>query len=378
VDRDLYLRGENTLTLRAAVITTAIIGASVAAARIFAGFPPGPLPPFERMLTAPADTLDAKLPPDRVLERERAALPRLRTRGQFFELETGERWTAIETSDFNLLARYLNGEDIRPVLAQRAEIGFNLLRVWTLMDLQQFGIGRLRLEEHPDLYQKLPAFLELCAERKLYVELTAYTGINDPNHWTALLSAVASSPNVIVELVNELDQNSDEPDHLGRVFDLNRFARPPPPILASHGSNGSQARPVQPFWDYATFHTNGAPEEQRRVGHDALQIWNGPTLTNETSRHPDSVRDRNKAFDAAAGAALLAAGSAFHSVHGKSSQLFEGIELELAKAWVAGARSVPLECQTGAFVQRQDLQGPSTLTVYQRGDDPRCLVTIRR
>jgi hypothetical protein len=322
--------------------------------------------------------LPAGLPPDRVLEWDRVTLPRLRTRGQFFELETGERWTAIETSDFNLLARYLNGEDIRPVLAQRAEVGFNLLRVWTLMDLGQFGIGRLRLEEHPDLYQRLPAFLELCAERKLYVELTAYTGINDPNHWTALLAAVASSPNVIVELVNELDQNSDEPDHLGRVFDLNRFERPPPPILVSHGSNGSQARPVQPFWDYATFHTNGAPEEPRAVGHDASQIWSGPTLTNETSRHPDNVRDANQAFDAAAGAALLAAGSAFHSVHGKNSHLFEGLELELAKAWVAGARSVPLECQSEPFVHRQDLQGPSTLTVYQRGDDPRCLVTIRR
>src|SRR5258706_7318427 len=193
-NRDFHLRGAKKLTLRAAVIATVIIGVWMAATRSFVGFPPASSPSIERMLPAPADIpvsatlLDATrlpvgLPPDRVLERDRVKLPRLRTRGQFFKLETGARWTGIEASDFNQVARYLNGEDIRPVLAQRAEVGFNLLRVWTLMDLGQFGIGRLQLEEHPDLYQRLPAFLELCAQRKLYVELTAYPGINDPNHW---------------------------------------------------------------------------------------------------------------------------------------------------------------------------------------------------
>ena len=316
--------------------------------------------------------------PERILERERPTLPRLRTRGQFFELETGERWTAIEASDFNLLARYLSGEDIRPILAQRAELGFTLVRVWTLMDLQQSAVGRLRLEEHPELYERLPAFLNLCADYGLYVELTAYTGINDPDHWTRLVAAVAETTNVMLELVNELDQNTDEPDHLGRVFDLSRFQRPPPPILASHGSNGSQQQPVLPHWSYATVHTNGAPEEARKVGHSAWEIWAGPTLTNETSRHADNASSLAHAYDAAAGAALLAAGSAFHSIHGKNSALFEGLELELAKAWVAGARSVPLDCQDRPYAHRQDLEGPTELRVYQRGSDPRCIVRIRR
>src|SRR5215471_622358 len=141
-------------------------------------------------------------------------LPRLVVNGQMFMQETGTPFTAVECSDFNLLARYLNGENIRPILADRA--GFNMLRVWTLMELSQWGIGDLTLEQHPDLYDQLPRFCDLCASYGKYVELTAYTGINDPQHWSRLGLAVQACSNVIVELVNEDDQNH-EPDALGRV-----------------------------------------------------------------------------------------------------------------------------------------------------------------
>lgn len=69
-------------------------------------------------------------------------LPRLVVNGAFFALATGERWTAIQCSDFNLLNRWQHGEDIVPVLEQRRAAGFNLLRVWTLYDLEAAHIGR--------------------------------------------------------------------------------------------------------------------------------------------------------------------------------------------------------------------------------------------
>src|SRR2546426_7962277 len=51
----------------------------------------------------------------------------------------------------------------------------------------------------------------------------------------------------------------------------------------------------------------GAVEEQRKIGHNAMEIWGGPTLTNETSRCPevgmwrgaDPARTAALAFDSA-------------------------------------------------------------------------------
>jgi hypothetical protein len=100
-------------------------------------------------------------------------LPRLTVRGQFFAAD-GQPFTAIEASDFNLYARYLAGDDISPVLAQRQAAGFNLLRVWLLYDVA--NIGRLIPAEHADFYARLPAFLRLCASYGLRVELTVFTG----------------------------------------------------------------------------------------------------------------------------------------------------------------------------------------------------------
>jgi hypothetical protein len=307
-------------------------------------------------------------------------------RGQFFALETGARWTGIEASDFNLLNRYLDGEDIEPILHQRAGLGFNLLRVWTLYDLEAAGIGRLLLTDHPDLYARIPAFCDLLAQHGLYVEFTAYTSTWDPQHWGRLGAAVQGKTNVLLELVNE---EAIPVNHI----DLTLFA-PIPGVLCSHGSNGSQDGPVTPYWQYATFHTNGAPEEQRKVGHNSMEIWNGPTITNETSRFPDVgmwarhndesepawlERVRRLACDAAAGAALLAAGSCFHSARGKTSQLWQDAELEAAQAWAAGARSVDLECQRGPYLHRSDLEGSGILRVYERPvAGHACIVKIGR
>lgn len=292
-----------------------------------------------------------------------AALPHLRVRGQNFEQENGARWTAIQCSDFNLLNRFQHGENIRPILAQRSAAGFNLLRVWTLYNAATIGVSFTDID-----YARVPAFVRLCASYGLYVELTAYVQpeLQDPSHWTRLsLAAVACTPRPLLEAMNEQDQHP-----------IALPLWPAPGVLCSHGSNGSQAIPVQPFWDYATFHTNGAFEEQRKVGHNAMELSSGPVLTNETSRYPDvrgglwtgdPERDKARAFDAAAGAALLCAGSCFHSVHGKTSELWDTNELAVAQAWTRGARSIPLSAQGQDYSHRQDLEGTGILRVYQRG-----------
>jgi len=308
-------------------------------------------------------------------------LPRLRVRGLVFERETGEPITLIETSDFNLYARFLADEDIEPVLIDRE--GFNLLRVWLSYPAIPL-IGQLDPFAHEDFYGRLPAFVRQAGAHGLYVEFTAFAGPGwmahdrQREHWRQTVDALQSLP-VLLELANE----NDVPGNAGLVSDLPR----PVGVLASHGSNGAEARPVEPYWDYVTYHTNGAFEEQRKVGHNGWEMGGDiPALTNETSRFPDvgmwagapAERRTQLAYDSAAGAALLSAGSCFHSVHGKDSTVFDAAEKAVAQAWIAGAQSVPLACQDGGYEHLSALEGPDDLRVYRRGGDNACLVRIRR
>jgi hypothetical protein len=297
-----------------------------------------------------------------------AKLPNLVTYKQFLREDSGKPITMIGCSDFNLLNRFASGQDITPILLDRQ--GANYLRVWTAYDIP--GIGTMKVCP----YDKISTFVALCAYYGFRVEFTAYTGINDPNHWNKLiLACLECSTLPLLELVNELDQNTNEPDDQGRVFDLSLYQKPVSNLLISHGSNGSEAWPVTPYWDYVTFHTNGANEWWRKNGHNAMEIWNGPSLTDESTRCPDNDSDPAHYYDAAAGGALLCAGTLFHSVEGKQSILFEGTSRVAFNHHVGGAKSVNLDCQEGNYSHRTDLEGPDDLRVYQRGNE---IVHIRK
>src|SRR6185503_16418425 len=77
--------------------------------------------------------------------------------GHVLRLQDGTRWTAIETSDFQLYQKFLAGIDVRAILRQRADLGFNLVRV--------FGMARnlfdLNPVKHPSYYAQLGPFCEL-------------------------------------------------------------------------------------------------------------------------------------------------------------------------------------------------------------------------
>lgn len=294
-------------------------------------------------------------------------LPRLQIVGEFFRLETGQPWTAIEASDFNLFNRFLSGEDIEPILKQRADAGFNLLRVFTAFHVA--GIGHLTPREHADYYAKIPAFADAAARHGLYVEFTGFTGPYDAilptdadkiAHWNHLVDAVANSTNVLLELINEYNNGPN----LGVPLDQ---MRRPTATLASHGSSIVGSLPLQPFWDYATVHW----DDPRKIAHDGMSDvadpFHVPALVNETMRFPDNMQSVQLACDSGGGAALLAAGSAFHSVHGKTSELWqEPVELAAAQAWARCAKEVPLIYQRGDYRHRADLEGPDVIRAYSR------------
>jgi hypothetical protein len=161
-------------------------------------------------------------------------LPRIVRNGAFFALTTGERWTAIQTSDFDLLNRWQHGEDIHPIWAQRAGVGFNLQRVWTLYNLAAANIGTFLDID----YARIPEFLQDASRYGMWIEFTACTSTERRDHWDRLVAACQGSTNVTLELVNE---GTLAVNHI----DMDRYARPsgvPFPRWPRRGQDSPSAR----------------------------------------------------------------------------------------------------------------------------------------
>lgn len=273
-------------------------------------------------------------------------------------------FAVICTSDFNLYNRWFSGEDVEAVRDQRHELGFNSVRWWTAYDIP--GIGRCD-PHRPGFYRRIPEFMDWLG---LYAEVTAFTGPYPffPNqqsmidHWNALDDALNGVTNLLdLEAVNE----GDNGPNLGVPLML---LRRPVGKIASHGSAIQDAPPMEPHWDVAGYR---APFDQwqRKVGHNAMEwanTWNIPVWTNEYPR-TDNDPNPDHWYDGAASSVLLCAGAGtFHSPSGKNSTLFTGQELVCAQAFIAGARSVPLEFQDGQYIVNNPPYPDGVIRIYER------------
>jgi hypothetical protein len=302
-----------------------------------------------------------------------SAIGTLGIAGQFFTMD-GQPFTLIESSDFSLLKRALDGEAIDPILSDRAALGFNTLRIWLLnQSVIRWRNGyddgqRIHPADYPDFYDVLRWLVGRCADHGLCCDLTIFTSCGSlmpekaeqQQHLDSTAWAVRDLSTVILSLVNEADQWDNA------TADLTR----PAGVLITRGSNGADSVPPQHDapWDAEEYHSNDLNEWQRKVGHNAME-WadqsKRPCWSSENTR-PD--RDGSDAHfeDAAEGAALLCAGACFHSNQGKYSTLYSGRDLSAARAWVNGAQSVPLEFQRGLYHHRTDLEGPDCIRAYER------------
>jgi hypothetical protein len=286
----------------------------------------------------------------------------------WFNTSDGQPWHQRGCSDFRLLQMFLAGEDIEPLLRERAAVGFNQLRVFLMCDL----MFHLYPQEHPDYLPKLGQFLDRLGAHGLGSELTVLVdatrvmpGLADQLAlWSQVGVVVRGRPQTMVELVNENDQA------------INTIAAIAFPrldgVICSRGSNGADAPPVGcswrlngdgqivgmnvdlPLWDYISQHPSRTTDWPRRVGHNTMDwtdVTHTPGTTNETCR-PDQGRGPIPSdwFDAAANAALLCAGATMHSDAGKSSRLFNAQERACADAWIAGARAVPQAFRKGRYI----------------------------
>lgn len=334
-------------------------------------------------------------------------LPRLVTRGQFFALDTGERWTRIGLNEHQLLDRWMHDRALyEAVLAQRESIlvdgtrAFNTLRIFSMCFRRVDGqLQACPVTFDAAYYVELRAMLDDLNRRRWYVDLVVFGSaprlMPDPaqrlRHWTAIGEAVQGASNVMVNLGNELD-------HPANYFDTAPFQRLPG-VIVSRGSGMTRSAPPrhEAPWDFELYHTNEAPEWQREA-HNAMEFSQGaeqirasrlPIVVDENKRYPDATFNLEHAHDAAAAIALLTAGGDLHCDHCRYSELWDAREVQAAQAWATGARSVPLACQAGPYSHpitlenRPELPGydprwPSYLRVYDRpvaGFD--CVVKIR-
>lgn len=162
--------------------------------------------------------------------------------GHFYDVHG--RWFWKGASDFCLYKRFLEGEDIRPLVRQRRAAGANVLRVL----MQMHYICRFYPREYPAYYDRLLEFNGLLYEEGMRWEATVYADEQEVRsgrgHWDRLTSILAGAPNVFVELVNEHQKNSINP---------NDFQQPSG-LISSQGSSLSDTAPPQPGWDYHTWH----------------------------------------------------------------------------------------------------------------------------
>lgn len=300
--------------------------------------------------------------------------PNLVIDGQFFRHADGRRYTGIMTSDFSLPKRYLEHEDVRPLLMDRALLGFNELRQWILNEsvVGQVYPGGIHPNQYHDFYPRLRALWQLCGSYGFAVEVTAFTSC-DPlmprledqrEHWLRTQDAAGGLGNVRLELVNEYDWGEGQ-----NAPDRSLWSMRPHGIIASSGSAVAGAQTATPVWDYGSYHSNGLDEWQRKCAHNAMEdvalAFGIPGTSNENTRYPDDEQSTVHAYDAAAGAALLCAVSCFHSQAGKYSRPFDDVERACAEAWVAGAKSVPLEFQAGVYGHPSELEDHVNQTILR-------------
>jgi hypothetical protein len=233
------------------------------------------------------------------------------------------------------------------------------------------SVGHILPSEHPDFYTRLREFVGAVGGYGLYLELTVFTqtqtlmpALADQQHHLDSTLAALGDAFVFIEGVNENDShdNSIDPNL--------QFNKPAGATLdLCTGSNGSDAWVVLPVRESARYHSNDANEWQRRCAHNGMEMADAfgvPAISNENTR-PDHDGNPIHFFDAAAGAALLSAGSCYHCNDGKNAEIFKGQDRDFAVQWVAGAKSIDLTQRVFGYIHRTDLETGDVIRAYQRG-----------
>ena len=287
----------------------------------------------------------------------------------------GQAWRWIGASAFLLGARIALKQDVRPFLDWAQQTGFNVLRVFTAMDIvpKQRGMDAFILNN--DQVQQL---LETVNRRGMYVELTVGDmQILMPDHDAQRRYFESIQPGLNPrETCNEPFKNGVDVARMGRIgsgFQASGNYRFDEKVI-----DGVLVQTMPGVLDYLTYH-NDRKDEWPRTPHSNEEIHDGwraivssgphrgkrvffegahvPVVGDEpTGAAEDPVGNSRSNvpadfFDFAASSALMCAGATFHSSDGISTVVPGPIQQACARQFVAGMAAIPLDAPFGRYTR---------------------------
>lgn len=278
----------------------------------------------------------------------------IRVAGKTFRRPDGTVYRWASATDFLLFKRYLDGENIDPILTDRTGEGASMVRVLGMCT----NITLFNPSSYPSYLSALPDFAGKLATFGLDLEFVVFADAqNLPNYnefseqrdWLPQVAgALSSSPNAILELVNEYAQNGVDPS-----------VHSQPGGILSAKSSGDDETPNLPPWDYATFHAPRDNEWPRKSKNamDIADFLGRPVINDEPigaaeAAIPGSRSDQpNDFYWFAAVGMLLAGGGTFHSQDGLTSVPWGPVQRACAQAFYAGINVIPLDITTGQYTR---------------------------
>jgi hypothetical protein len=285
------------------------------------------------------------------------ALQPLHADGRIFRTADGQpfRWKGV--SAFQLLDRYVRGEDLAPFL--NAYRGYNVLRVWPYVPVSDWGAKAWGAPPAGVIRD----FIAAMGSQGFYVELTLLTS-DDAEHlaWAQAIVPQVTDGGCPAGLL--LEAGNEPTTHKS----INTAALRG--VLAASGclyASGDYEDSSRAFGSYLVAHTSRDAEWPRRA-HDALEYFGGggpnapsdpahrvPVVLDEPAKLQDVGGDRVKDWRAYFGAAsLLGAGATFHSESGKWALPPTPEEMQLALAALDGLNAFPADAPNGPYSRPDD------------------------
>ena len=185
----------------------------------------------------------------------RTPLRRLHMYRQLFVDDLGQRAFILGHTDFLLYKRFLDGEHIESLLAERARYGSNCARIIGMVN----SFAHWYPQEYGQrYYDAIPLFFDLLDRYGMYGYFTVFadTEIVMPkkadqlNHFNKVVEKLQACPNSLGELVNEPYA------HQNATADPLAFTRPQGVPFSSGSYNDELGGDVTPppHWDFHDFH----------------------------------------------------------------------------------------------------------------------------
>lgn len=294
--------------------------------------------------------------------------------------DPGGPWRWKGFSDFLLFWRYLNGEDIGPLLADRISVGATVLRVFGMVAWDDISPRYYPQDYGPAYYTKLSAFVALLAAHRLRLEFTIFCDCRDapqvmPNaadrdrHQQQVIEALKDAGpmmtdggygetwNVFVEVANEPFKNlpGGNEEAVARAEQLVGQG-----FLVAAGNYDARSSTVWQPWppgDYGTTHAARSDDWPRKCKdiYDLAQDGDippeprvpwigdepmGAAEANDPGRRSNIPADFGWYF---AGAAMFGPGGTFHCDAGTHSDLLGPNQRTCALAAFAALDWVPTD-----------------------------------